>query len=105
MKSKLGKALLVTVGALALAGVSAPAYAHVAAGGGGEFFATAECPFLAGEQHGWGATDHVFAAGEQHGWATDHSIGGGQEGIAIIHDHHGGMMGGGDMGGGGEDDC
>ncbi|AUG77949.1 hypothetical protein CFP65_3142 [Kitasatospora sp. MMS16-BH015] len=84
MKSKLGKALLVTAGALVLAGVSAPAYAHVAAGGGGEFFATADCPFLAGEQHGWAATDHIFAAYEQHGWANSHALGGGEDGIAVI---------------------
>ncbi|WP_441245504.1 hypothetical protein [Kitasatospora sp. McL0602] len=92
MKSKLGKALLVTVGALALAGVSAPAYAHVSAGGGGEFFATAECPFVAGEEHGWAATDHIFVAGEKHGWASSHAVGGGEEGVVHVGDHHEGMM-------------
>ncbi len=84
MKSKLGKALLVTVGALAVAGVSAPAYAHVDAGGGGHFFATAEDPFVAGEQHGWAKTDDIFVAGAQWGWANSTAVGGGEEGIVHI---------------------
>ncbi|MEU9134168.1 hypothetical protein AB0D08_39915 [Kitasatospora sp. NPDC048540] len=84
MKSMLGKALLTTVAAVALAGVSAPAYAHVAAGGGGEFVASAHEPFLAGEQHGWAETSHIFAAGQQWGWATSTAVAGGAEGIAVI---------------------
>ncbi|GAA0675016.1 hypothetical protein GCM10010193_29980 [Kitasatospora atroaurantiaca] len=84
MKSMLGKALLTTVGALAIAGVSAPAYAHVDAGGGGHFIATAEEPFVAGEQHGWAVTDHIFVAGHQWGWATSTATGGGAEGIVHI---------------------
>ncbi|MFB7665786.1 hypothetical protein ACFC1R_17845 [Kitasatospora sp. NPDC056138] len=84
MKSKLGKALLTTVGALAVAGIAAPAYAHVDAGGGAAGFITVDRPFVAGEQAGFAATDHVFTAGHEGGWVSSHDLGGGAEGLAHI---------------------
>ncbi|MFC6597235.1 hypothetical protein [Kitasatospora paranensis] len=84
MKSMLAKALLTTVGAIAVAGVAAPAYAHVDAGGGGTLIATADEPFVAGEQHGWAETSHIAVAGQKWGWATSTAVGGGADGEAHI---------------------
>ncbi|MEV4556694.1 hypothetical protein AB0K51_06820 [Kitasatospora sp. NPDC049285] len=85
MKSKLGKALVTTVAAVALAGVAAPAYAHVAAGGGQEGIATADEPFVAGHWAGFAETSHIFTAGGGYFWATDEATGGGEGGIVEIH--------------------
>ncbi|GAA4854034.1 hypothetical protein [Kitasatospora terrestris] len=86
MKSMLGKAVLTSVVALAAIGVAAPAYAHVATGGGQEGVATADEPFVAGHWAGFAETSHIFAAGHGWGWATSTAVGGGQEGIVVIDD-------------------
>ncbi len=80
MKSMLGKAALTAVAALAVAGVSAPAYAHVGVSGGGQFIASADPVFLAGEQWGAAHTSHIHADHERWGWATSTAVGGGHEG-------------------------
>ncbi|MFC8453018.1 hypothetical protein [Kitasatospora sp. NPDC057223] len=84
MKSMLGKVVLTAVGALAVAGVSAPAYAHVGVAGGGQFIASADPVFVAGEQWGVAHTSHILTGGEQWGWATSTAVGGGQDGFAHI---------------------
>ncbi|MFF0293352.1 hypothetical protein ACFYST_09195 [Kitasatospora sp. NPDC004614] len=84
MKSKLGKAVVTTVAALALAGIASPACAHVAAGGGEEGVITAHEPFIAGHGAGFAATDHIFTAGGRYGWATSTAVGGGEGGIIAI---------------------
>lgn len=84
MKSKLGKAVLIAAGALAVAGVSAPAYADVAAGGGGGFFATSEDPFIIGGQEGFAETDHIFTWFQRDGFATSTTLGEGGDGGAAI---------------------
>ncbi|WP_431679206.1 hypothetical protein [Kitasatospora sp. KL5] len=84
MKSMLGKALLTAVGALAVAGVAAPAQAHVDAGGGAHLVATADDPFVAGEGHGWAETSNISVIGQEWGWATSTAVGGGTEGEAHI---------------------
>ncbi|MFD8481315.1 hypothetical protein [Kitasatospora sp. NPDC059673] len=84
MKSKLGKAVITTVAALALAGIASPACAHVVAGGGEEGVITAHEPFIAGHEGGFAATDHIFTMGGGGGWATDEAVGGGGGGIAAI---------------------
>ncbi|WP_371480926.1 hypothetical protein [Kitasatospora sp. NBC_00315] len=84
MKSMLGKALLTAVGALAVAGVSAPAYAHVGVEGGGQFVASADPVFVAGEQWGAAHTSHIHAADQRWGWATSTDLGGAQDGFAHV---------------------
>ncbi|BFV58635.1 hypothetical protein KCMC57_up37390 [Kitasatospora sp. CMC57] len=85
MKSFLGKAVVTAVASLALAGVAAPAYAHVSAGGGAQFAATADEPFLAAESWGHASTSHIMAG--FHDWfvAGDDWAAGGAEGGAVIH--------------------
>ncbi|MGW2400715.1 hypothetical protein ACWCYY_29555 [Kitasatospora sp. NPDC001664] len=85
MKSILGKAALTAISTLALAGVSAPAYAHVEAHGGAQFAATASEPFLAAEQWGHAETSHIEACFEQWFVAGDDWAAGGGEGHAEIH--------------------
>jgi hypothetical protein len=84
MKSILGKAAITAVATLALAGVSAPAYAHVSASGGAQFVATADEPFLAVERWGHAETTHIEAW--YHDWfvAGDDWAAGGAEGGATI---------------------
>ncbi|MCX5212239.1 hypothetical protein OG689_23640 [Kitasatospora sp. NBC_00240] len=84
MKSMLGKAVLTAVGALAIAGVSAPAHAHVGVAGGGEFAASADPVFAAGEQWGVAHTSNILTGAHQWGWATSTDLAGGQEGFAHI---------------------
>ncbi|MEV7214126.1 hypothetical protein AB0O31_13660 [Kitasatospora cineracea] len=84
MKSKLGKVVVTSVAALALAGIAAPAYAHVAVGGGQEGVATADEPFVAGHWAGFAETSHIFTAGGGYGWATSTAVGGGEGGIVDI---------------------
>ncbi|MFD7642219.1 hypothetical protein ACFV4P_16350 [Kitasatospora sp. NPDC059795] len=84
MKSKLGKAVVTTLAALALTGIGAPAYAHVVAGGGGQLVATAHEPFLAGGGGGFAGTDHIFTLAGGGGWATSTALGGGGGGVAAI---------------------
>ncbi|MEE1829064.1 hypothetical protein PUR61_43915 [Streptomyces sp. BE20] len=84
MKSKLGKVALTAFGALALAGVATPASAHVGLVGGGEFVASADPVFAAGEWWGLAHTSNVHTGG--HGWgaATSTDVVGGVEGFAHI---------------------
>ncbi|GAA2745196.1 hypothetical protein [Kitasatospora cinereorecta] len=84
MNSKLGKVVLTAVAALAVAGISAPAYAHVDAGGAAEGVATADEPFVAFHEAGFAETDHIFTAGHEWGWATSTATGGGAAGIIHI---------------------
>ncbi|MFC9329666.1 hypothetical protein [Kitasatospora sp. NPDC057015] len=84
MKSMLGKAVLTAVGALAIAGVSAPAYAHVGVAGGGAFAASADPVFAAGDQWGVAHTSHILTGAHQWGAATSTDLIGGQEGFAHI---------------------
>ncbi|MED7953202.1 hypothetical protein ACFVYP_20855 [Kitasatospora sp. NPDC058201] len=84
MKSKLGKVALTAFGALALAGVATPASAHVGLVGGGEFVASADPVFAAGEWWGLAHTSNIHTGG--HGWgaATSTDVVGGAEGFAHI---------------------
>ncbi|MET9399337.1 hypothetical protein [Kitasatospora sp. NPDC002965] len=84
MKSKLGKVALTAFGALALAGVATPASAHVGLVGGGEFVASADPVFAAGEWWGLAHTSNIHTGG--HGWgaATSTDLIGGTEGFAHI---------------------
>ncbi|WP_406090168.1 hypothetical protein [Kitasatospora purpeofusca] len=85
MKSKLVKVTLTAVGALALAGLAAPAAsAHVGLAGGGEFAASAHPVFAAGEWWGLAHTSNIHAGA--HGWgaATSTDAVGGEEGFAHI---------------------
>ncbi|MGW4893743.1 hypothetical protein ACWEQL_15980 [Kitasatospora sp. NPDC004240] len=84
MKNKLGKAVLVAAGALALAGAATPAFAHVGLVGGGEFVASADPVFLAGEQWGIAHTDNILTGFHQWGAATSTDALGGQEGFAHV---------------------
>ncbi|MFF1903246.1 hypothetical protein [Kitasatospora sp. NPDC058218] len=84
MKNKLGKAALTAFGALALAGVATPAFAHVGLAGGGEFVASAHPVFAAGEWWGLAHTSHIHTGA--HGWgaATSTDALGGVEGFAHV---------------------
>ncbi|WP_405017946.1 hypothetical protein OHV05_14045 [Kitasatospora sp. NBC_00070] len=84
MKSILGKAAITAVATLALAGISAPAYAHVSAGGGAQFAATADEPFLAAEAWGHAETSHIEACFHEWFVAGDDWAAGGVEGGATI---------------------
>ncbi|MGW6916757.1 hypothetical protein ACWGB8_23465 [Kitasatospora sp. NPDC054939] len=84
MKSKLGKAVLTVAGALALAGAATPAFAHVGVVGGGEFVASADPVFLAGERWGIAHTDSIVAGFHEWGAATSTDLVGGQEGFADV---------------------
>ncbi|MFF0445616.1 hypothetical protein ACFYT4_04195 [Streptomyces sp. NPDC004609] len=89
MKSTLAKALVTAGAALSLAAVAAPAHADATAGGGGEYIASAEHPFVfaASEEYGFAATDTVFVGGTAWNWATGSTAGSGFEGVAIIEGH------------------
>ncbi|MEV6974694.1 hypothetical protein [Kitasatospora sp. NPDC093806] len=84
MKSKLGKVALTAFGALALAGLATPASAHVGLAGGGEFVASADPVFAAGEWWGIAHTSNIHTG--EHGWgaATATDLVGGEEGFAHI---------------------
>ncbi len=85
MKNKLGKLTLTAVGALALAGLAAPAAsAHVGLAGGAEFAASAHPVWAAGEWGGIAHTSHILTGA--HGWgaATSTDAVGGEEGFAHI---------------------
>ncbi|WP_457032584.1 hypothetical protein [Kitasatospora sp. P5_F3] len=84
MKSILGKAAITAVATLALAGISAPAYAHVSAGGGAQFAATADEPFLAAEAWGHAETSHIKAGFHEWFVAGDDWAAGGAGGGASI---------------------
>ncbi|WP_380278482.1 hypothetical protein [Kitasatospora purpeofusca] len=85
MKKTLGKITLTAIGALALAGLAVPAAsAHVGVAGGGEFAASADPVFAAGELWGIAHTSHIKAGA--HGWgaATSTDAVGGVEGFAHL---------------------
>ncbi|MGW4382651.1 hypothetical protein [Kitasatospora sp. NPDC004531] len=84
MKSKLGKAVVTSLAALALTGIGAPAYADIVAGGGGGQAFSAEEPFLAEHGMGFAATDHLFAAGGGFEAATATELTEGGGGVAAI---------------------
>ncbi|WP_395295671.1 hypothetical protein ACF9IK_20770 [Kitasatospora hibisci] len=84
MKSKLGKVALTAFGALALAGVATPAFAHVGLVGGGEFAASADPVFAAGEWWGLAHTSNIQTGAYGWGAATSTDLVGGEEGFAHI---------------------
>lgn len=84
MKSKLGKAVLTVAGALVLAGAATPAFAHVGVVGGGDFVASADPVFAAGEQWGIAHTDNIVAGAHEWGAATSTDLAHGWEGFAHI---------------------
>ncbi|MFE7532448.1 hypothetical protein ACFU7Y_43155 [Kitasatospora sp. NPDC057542] len=86
MKSKLAKAALTAAAALALAGAATPAFAHVGVIGGGEFAASADKPFLAGEGFGVAHAGDVVAGGFGGGAATSTDLIGGGAGFAHAGD-------------------
>ncbi|PYC86907.1 hypothetical protein C7C46_05295 [Streptomyces tateyamensis] len=93
MQKMLGKAAAVAVGALMIAGVAAPAYAHVSTGGEGGGVVSADEPFVAGWGEGFACTDHVHTDWMKAFWATDEATGGeGSHHVDIDgwhHHHHG----------------
>lgn len=86
MKSKLAKAALTAAAALALAGAATPAFAHVGLAGGGEFVASADQPFLAGEVFGIAHAGDTAAGGFFGGAATSTDLVGGGGGFAHAGD-------------------
>ncbi|MER5350256.1 hypothetical protein ABT093_07980 [Kitasatospora sp. NPDC002551] len=87
MKSTLGKITLTAIGALALAGLAAPAAsAHVGLAGGGEFVASADPVFAAGEWWGVAHTSHIKTGAHGFGAATSTDLVGGVEGFAHLGD-------------------
>ncbi|WP_329564982.1 hypothetical protein [Kitasatospora sp. NBC_01266] len=76
MQRMLGRAAAVAAGALMIAGIAAPAYAHVTAGGSGGGVVSADPVFAAGWHAGWAGTDHVHTGFAGAHWATDDAAGG-----------------------------
>ncbi|MFG2721727.1 hypothetical protein ACGFW5_26075 [Streptomyces sp. NPDC048416] len=70
MKSKLSKAVAVSVAVMALGGVAAPAYADVATGGHSAGVVSGSEPFVAGRWTHFAHTTHVHTADSGRGWAT-----------------------------------
>ncbi|MDH6137329.1 hypothetical protein P3T37_006761 [Kitasatospora sp. MAA4] len=88
MQRMLGRAAAVAAGALMIAGIAAPAYAHVTAGGAGGGVVSAHPVFVAGWGQGWAGTHHVHTAGEHSLWATDDATGGEGAGEVQIDGWH-----------------
>jgi hypothetical protein len=89
MQKMLGKAAAVAFGALMIAGVAAPAYAHVATGGEGGGVVTADEPFAAGWGEGFAIAGHVHTDWMKAFWATDEATGGeGGHNVDIDGMHH-----------------
>ncbi len=91
MQRMLGRAAAVAAGALMIAGMAAPAYAHVSTGGSGGGVVSADPVFVAGWHEGHADTDHVHTCFEHSFWATDEAAGGeGSHEIDIdgFHHHH-----------------
>ncbi|MDH6121323.1 hypothetical protein [Kitasatospora sp. GAS204B] len=89
MQRMLGRAAAVAAGALMIAGIAAPAYAHVYEGGDGGGVATAHPVFVAGFHDHVAGTSHVHTASSGAGWATDTATGGeGAGGVEIDGMHH-----------------
>ncbi|MER7702895.1 hypothetical protein ABTX81_08370 [Kitasatospora sp. NPDC097605] len=87
MKSTLGKITLTAIGALALAGLAAPAAsAHVGVAGGGGFVASADPVFAAGGGGGIAHTSNIKAGEFGGGAATSTALFGGGGGFAHIGD-------------------
>ncbi|GAA1221264.1 hypothetical protein GCM10009665_09320 [Kitasatospora nipponensis] len=76
MQRMLGRAAAVAAGALMIAGVAAPAYAHVYTAGGGGGVASADPVFTAGWGAGVAGTSHIATGFEKSGWATSTAAGG-----------------------------
>ncbi|WP_035847958.1 hypothetical protein [Kitasatospora azatica] len=90
MQKMLGRAVVVAAGALMIAGIAAPAYAHVSTGGEGGGVVSADPVFAAGWGEGFACTDHVHTAFDHAWWATDEAAGGeGGNQIDIDGWHHG----------------
>ncbi|MGF1427343.1 hypothetical protein [Kitasatospora sp. LaBMicrA B282] len=76
MQRTLGRAAAVIAGAMMIAGIAAPAYAHVSTGGNGGGVVSADPVFAAGWGEGWASTTHVHTAADGAHWATDDATGG-----------------------------
>ncbi|MCX4748343.1 hypothetical protein OG455_22975 [Kitasatospora sp. NBC_01287] len=88
MQRMLGRAAAVAAGALMIAGIAAPAYAHVSTGGSGGGVVSAAPVFAAGWHDGWAGTDHVHTCFEGARWATDTATGGEGSGQVEIDGWH-----------------
>ncbi|WP_327067485.1 hypothetical protein OG500_16820 [Kitasatospora sp. NBC_01250] len=88
MLKTLGKAAAVSAGALMIAAIAAPAYAHVYTGGDGGGMVSAHPVLAAGWLEGVAGTSHVHIAGSGDGWATATATGGEGAGAVEIDGMH-----------------
>ncbi|MFF7634069.1 hypothetical protein ACFZB9_13075 [Kitasatospora sp. NPDC008050] len=90
LRTTAARAAAVSAGALMIAGIAAPAYAHVYTAGEGGGVVSGKHPVLAtGWFDGVAGTSHVHTAGMGDGWTTATATGGeGAGGVEIDGMHH-----------------